>query len=177
VIAGLAAIRLVVTDVDGVLTSGLVALDAAGGRMGFFSVRDGMGVTLGLHAGLEFAVVSGARSPALRARAAELGLRHVHEGVADKGACVVALQRELGCDRTATLYVGDDVNDLSAFRAAGVAVAVADAAPEVRAAADWVTRSPGGAGALREVVDAVLRAHGTWERTVGALFGPPPAKE
>jgi 3-deoxy-D-manno-octulosonate 8-phosphate phosphatase (KDO 8-P phosphatase) len=172
VIAALTGVRLVVTDVDGVLTTGVVPFDAAGGRMGFFSARDGMGVTLALHAGLHVAIVTGARSAALRTRAAELGVRHVHEGAADKGAAVRALQHALGCPRAATLYVGDDVNDLPAFAAAGVRVAVADAALEVRAAADWVTVAAGGHGALREIVDAVLRAQGAWERVVGELFGP-----
>jgi YrbI family 3-deoxy-D-manno-octulosonate 8-phosphate phosphatase len=172
VTAALAGVRLLVTDVDGVLTTGVVPYDASGGRMGFFSARDGMGVTLALRAGLEFGIVSGARSTALRTRAAELGVRHVRDGAADKGAAVAALQRELGCRRDATLYVGDDLNDLPAFAVAGVRVAVADAAVEVRAAADWVTRAAGGRGALREIVDAVLRAQGAWERVVTELFGP-----
>jgi 3-deoxy-D-manno-octulosonate 8-phosphate phosphatase (KDO 8-P phosphatase) len=165
-------IRLIASDVDGVLTSGIVPFDAEGGRMGFFSARDGMAVTLCLQAGIEFAIVSGARSQALVARARELGVRHLYEGVRDKGACLTALQAELGIARDATLFIGDDVNDLSAFAAAGIGVAVADAALEVRAGAGWVTRAGGGAGAVREVVDAVLRARGVWDRVVEELFGP-----
>jgi YrbI family 3-deoxy-D-manno-octulosonate 8-phosphate phosphatase len=171
--AALERIRLVACDVDGVLTQGVVPYDALGARMGFFSARDGMAVTLCLHAGIAFAIVSGARSAALRTRAAELGVQHVHEGVRDKGACVAALQEQLGIPAAASLYIGDDVNDLGAFARVGMAVAVADAALEVRAAAHWVTRAAGGQGAVREVVDALLHARGAWTRVVGELFGLP----
>ena len=139
--------------------------------MGFFSARDGLGVTLARHAGLEIAVLSGATSGALRGRAAELGIRFVREGERDKAAGVAALLRSTGCERAACLYLGDDLNDLPAFRAAGVAVAVADAVPELRARADWVTRAAGGQGALREVIDAVLQAQGVRQRAVDELFG------
>lgn len=171
-IAGLAAVRLVITDVDGVLTSGVIPMDGEGRRMAFFSARDGMGATLALQAGLQVAILSGAQSAALRARAADLGIRWVREGESDKGAGVRALCEAAGCSPPQCLYLGDDLNDIPAFRAAGIAVAVADAVPELRALAHWVTQAPGGAGAFREVVDTVLRAQGTWERAVTDLFGP-----
>jgi len=171
-IAGLRAVRLVITDVDGVLTSGLIPMDAAGRRMGFFSARDGMGATLAHQAGLHVAILSGARSEALRARAEDLGIRWVREGETDKAAGVRALCAAVGCEPQASLYLGDDLNDIPAFRAAGIAVAVADAVPELRALAHWVTQAGGGAGAFREVVDALLHAQGTWERVVGELYGP-----
>lgn len=169
--ASLAGIRLLVSDVDGVLTRGTIALDSEGRRLVFFAARDGMGVTLALAAGLEVAIVSGADSPALRARAADLGIRHLSTGVGDKGAALVELSRRTRVGAAELLYLGDDLNDLPAFRAAGVRVAVADAVPELRARADWVTRARGGEGAFREVVDAVLRAQGRHAATVAALFG------
>lgn len=171
-IAGLEAVRLLISDVDGVLTSGVIPLDAAGGRMGFFSARDGMGVTLAQQAGLQVALLSGARSAAVQARARDLGIRWVREGESDKGAGVRSLCEAAGAALHECLYLGDDLNDLPAFRAAGIAVAVADAVPELRARAHWVTRAAGGGGAFREVVDAVLHAQGTWERAVAELFGP-----
>jgi 3-deoxy-D-manno-octulosonate 8-phosphate phosphatase (KDO 8-P phosphatase) len=164
-------IRLLASDVDGVLTRGTIALDAAGNRLVLFSARDGMGVTLALRAGLEVALVSGADAPALRARAAELGIRHLCVGVADKGAAMRALCAATGLAAAQTLFVGDDLNDLPAFRAAGVRVAVADAVPELQAQADWVTSKSGGMGAFREIVDAVLRAQGRYATVVEALFG------
>jgi 3-deoxy-D-manno-octulosonate 8-phosphate phosphatase (KDO 8-P phosphatase) len=169
----LRSIRLLVSDADGVLTDGTVALDADGRRLGLFSVRDGMGVTLARHAGLEVAVVSGAVFPALRARAAELGIRHLYDGVARKDETVRALLQRLGLRREEALMIGDDLNDLPAFREVGVAVAVADAAAEVRRAAACVTLQPGGHGAVREVVEWVLRAQGRWERVLHELFGVP----
>jgi 3-deoxy-D-manno-octulosonate 8-phosphate phosphatase (KDO 8-P phosphatase) len=167
----LTGIRLLASDVDGVLTPGTIALDAEGRRLGLFSARDGMGVTLALQAGLEVALVSGADAPAVRARAAELGIRHVRAGVGDKGQALRQLCSELGVPSSAALFVGDDLNDLPAFRAVGVRVAVADAVPEVRGRADWVTAARGGAGAFREIVETVLRAQGLYARTVAALFG------
>ena len=174
--ADLRGIRLLVSDADGVLTNGTVALDAEGRRVGLFSVRDGMGVQLALHAGLEVAIVSGAVSPALRARAAELRIRHLRDGVQHKDRAVRDLLREMGLEREQALMIGDDLNDLPAFRAVGVAVAVADAVPDVRRRAHFVTRRPGGAGALREVVELVLRAQGRWDPLLQDLFGvSPPA--
>jgi YrbI family 3-deoxy-D-manno-octulosonate 8-phosphate phosphatase len=164
-------IRLLASDVDGVLTPGMIALDAEGRRLAFFSARDGMGVTLALRAGLEVALVSGADAPALRARAAELGIRHLYVGVTDKGAALRELYAATGLGPEQTLFVGDDLNDLPAFRAVGVRVAVADAVPELRAQADWVTEKGGGAGAFREVVDSVLRAQGRYAAIVTSLFG------
>jgi 3-deoxy-D-manno-octulosonate 8-phosphate phosphatase (KDO 8-P phosphatase) len=98
-----------------------------------------------------------------RLRAEELGVARVLQCARDKRRALGALAGELGLARDEVLYVGDDLNDLPAFEAAGLCVAVADAAPEVRARADWVTAAPGGRGAVREVIEGVLRAQGRWE--------------
>jgi 3-deoxy-D-manno-octulosonate 8-phosphate phosphatase (KDO 8-P phosphatase) len=169
----LRAVRLLASDVDGVWTRGDIVMDAEGRRLAVFSVRDGMGVTLAQRAGLEIALISGAASAAVRARAAAVGVVHVQESVTDKGAALRALCTALRLEREAVLYVGDDLNDLPAFHVAGVRVAVADAVPELRAAADWVTDRPGGAGAFREIVEAVLRARGEWERAVAGWCDVP----
>jgi 3-deoxy-D-manno-octulosonate 8-phosphate phosphatase (KDO 8-P phosphatase) len=171
--ADLRPVRLLCCDVDGVLTRGNIPLDAEGRRGAEFSVRDGMGATLGLAGGLDIALVSGATSTAVRARAVELRIRHVLDGVADKGVAVRELLARLGTPRQAALFMGDDLNDLAGFAAVGVRVAVADAVPELRARADWVTERRGGEGALREVVEGVLRAQGRWEQLVSELFETP----
>lgn len=171
----LGRIQLVLSDVDGVLTNGLVILDDAGRRLGTFSVRDGLAVDLARAAGLQVGLVTGAASGAVRARAAELGIRLLRDGVGDKAEAVRELLREAAVEPVAALFLGDDLNDLAAFGAVGVSVAVADAVPEVRARAEWVTRAAGGQGALREVVEAVLRARGDWERALGRFGAAPGA--
>jgi 3-deoxy-D-manno-octulosonate 8-phosphate phosphatase (KDO 8-P phosphatase) len=173
--ADLCRIRLLVCDADGVLTDGTVGLDAEGRRFAMYSVRDGMGVYVALRAGLEVAVLSGAASPALRARVAELGIRHLYEGVSHKDRAVRELLQATGTRREEALMIGDDLNDLPAFREVGLAVAVADAADEVRRAAAHITERGGGRGAVREVVELVLRAQGRWESVLRQLFGAAPA--
>ncbi|ROR29762.1 KdsC family phosphatase [Inmirania thermothiophila] len=155
-----AGIRLLVLDVDGVLTDGRLYVDEAGRETKAFHVRDGHGIKLAHRAGIAVALVSGRRSGAVDARAAELGIGHVCAGVEDKAAALARLCRETGIDAAAAACVGDDVVDLPMMAAAGLAVAVADAHPAVLARAHWVTSRPGGAGAVREVCDLLLAARG-----------------
>lgn len=157
-------VRLVASDVDGVLTRGGITwgVDAQGGLLELrtFHSRDGLAVGLARAAGLQVAWISGRRSAAVESRAAELRVPHLLQAVHDKEAALRALAAELALDPAGVLYLGDDLNDLPAWDAAGVRVAVADAAPLFRARADWVTTAPGGTGAFREVVDRVLDAQG-----------------
>lgn len=153
-----AGVRLLLTDVDGTLTDGYlyyVGEEMVGVR---FSVRDGLGLVLARRAGIAVGVVSMRGAPAARHRASDLSLDEVHLGVDDKAAVLREIQARRGVSVEATCYVGDDLNDLPAFRASGFPVAVADAAEEVRRAAFFVTGRPGGRGAVREVVDLLLAA-------------------
>ena len=151
-------IRLLVLDVDGVLTDGRLYLSAAGEELKVFHVRDGSGLVAVRRAGIEVAIVSGRDSPAVTRRAAELGIRHVRQGVIDKGAELERLLAELGMDAAETACVGDDTPDLPMLRRTGLAIGVADAHPALLEAAHWTTRSPGGRGAVREVCDLLLSA-------------------
>jgi len=151
-------IRLLVLDVDGVLTDGRLFLSAAGEELKVFHVRDGSGLVAVRRAGIEVAIVSGRDSPAVTRRAAELGIRHVRQGVADKGQELDRLLAELGVDAAETACVGDDTPDLPMLRRAGLAIGVSDAHPALLEAAHWITRSPGGRGAVREVCDLLLSA-------------------
>jgi 3-deoxy-D-manno-octulosonate 8-phosphate phosphatase (KDO 8-P phosphatase) len=157
-------IGLVLLDVDGVLTDGRFLLLADGNDARAFHTRDGHGIRMGQRAGLEFGILSGRRSRAVDLRAQELGLAEVLQGVGDKGVAYRELLARRGLDDARVCYVGDDVVDLPVLRRAGLAIAPADAAPEARAAAHWVTRLPGGHGAVRETVELLLRAQGLWER-------------
>jgi 3-deoxy-D-manno-octulosonate 8-phosphate phosphatase (KDO 8-P phosphatase) len=151
-------IRLLVLDVDGVLTDGRLYLSAAGEELKVFHVRDGSGLVAVQRAGITVAIISGRDSAAVTRRAAELGIRHVRQGVGDKGAALDRLLDELGISAAATACVGDDTPDVPMLRRAGLAIGVADAHPALLAAAHWVTPSNGGQGAVREACDLLLSA-------------------
>ena len=153
-------IRLLVLDVDGVLTDGRLYLSAAGEELKVFHVRDGSGLVAAQRAGIAVAIISGRDSAAVTRRAAELGIRHVRQGVSDKGAELDRLLAELGVAAEHAACVGDDTPDLPMLRRAGLAVAVADAHPALREAAHWTTPSNGGLGAVRDVCDLLLSTRG-----------------
>jgi YrbI family 3-deoxy-D-manno-octulosonate 8-phosphate phosphatase len=159
-------VELLVVDVDGVLTGGGIVYGAAGGEANLevkaFHVRDGSGLKLWHRAGLRSAIVTGRSSPVVEVRAAELGVARVLQGAADKLAGLTAVAAEMNLAPIAICYVGDDLPDVPAMRQAGLAVAVADACALARAAAHHVTRAPGGRGAVREVIELVLRCQGKW---------------
>lgn len=163
-------LRLLAMDVDGVLTDGritwAVSSDGTLTESKSFDVKDGLGISLALAAGLEVAWITGRKSPLVARRAEELRVTHLCQGARDKRAVLASLTERLGMRQEQVLYIGDDLNDLPAFAAAGVKVAVADAVPEVQDAADWVTTAAGGHGAVREVIDAVLSAQGVREAAV-----------
>jgi 3-deoxy-D-manno-octulosonate 8-phosphate phosphatase (KDO 8-P phosphatase) len=158
-----AAVRLLVLDVDGVLTDGRLHYGADGEALKVFDVRDGLGVKLLREAGIEVAILSARSSPIVDRRARELGISRVVQAAADKGAAFAALAQSLQVAPAQCGYVGDDWPDLPALAQAGFAATVADAAPEVRRAAHWVAASPGGRGAVREVAEFLLRAQGRFE--------------
>jgi len=160
------AIELVLSDVDGVLTDGRVVLDDRGIETKRFHVRDGMGIRLWQEAGYRFGLVTSRSSEVVKRRAAELGIAIVCLGVGDKRAAVQEILDELGLAPRQTCYLGDDLPDLPVIRAVGLGVAVADAAAEVRRAADYVTAAEGGAGAVRQTIEMILKTHRRWEEVI-----------
>jgi 3-deoxy-D-manno-octulosonate 8-phosphate phosphatase (KDO 8-P phosphatase) len=163
-----AAIRLLVLDVDGVLTDGRITYTAEGLELKSFHVRDGSGIKYWRRVGGQVVIVSGRVSRAVDVRAAELGIATVMQGVADKSAALTRILAGTGTTAAAVCAVADDLPDLPLLRACGLAVAVADACPEARAAAHYVTQPPGGRGAVREVIELLIRAQGRWNEVVGA---------
>ncbi len=155
-------VRLVALDVDGVLTDGRLYVSANGVELVTFDVKDGLAIARAVRAGLHVAFITGRESAAVARRAAELGVQHCWQAVADKRAALTKLAAELCVAREEIVFLGDDVNDLPAFAAAGLRVAVADAVEEVRARADYVTSAPGGRGAAREVIELIMKAQGCW---------------
>jgi len=165
--ARLKRIKLFLCDVDGVMTDGAVFIGGAR-EIKRFHIRDGLGLIFLRRAGLQVGWVSARPSPVTEARAAELGIDFlVQQGdrIGKTGA-VEKLLRRTGLNWDAVCFVGDDVVDLGPLRRAGFAVAVADARPEVKTAADYVTRAPGGHGAIREVAEMILRAQGKWDSII-----------
>jgi 3-deoxy-D-manno-octulosonate 8-phosphate phosphatase (KDO 8-P phosphatase) len=154
----LSEIRLLVLDVDGVLTDGRLRYGPQGESEKLFHVRDGYGIKTVLAAGIAVAVISGRNSQAVARRCEELGIRHVRQGIEDKASALQELFATLGIHARQCACVGDDEPDVPLMRQAGFAVAVADAHPTATAIAHRRTRLPGGAGAVREVCDWLLAA-------------------
>ena len=163
-------IRLVLLDSDGVLTDGRIIVTSDGAEARSFDVRDGFGIRLGQGAGLAFGVISGRESRALTARAQELGFDEVHQGVHDKLGLVKEILERRGLEPADLCFVGDDLIDIQAMRYCGLAISPADAVGEVRDVAHHVTERPGGRGAVREVVDLLLRAGGSWDEVTARYF-------
>ena len=151
-------LALLILDVDGVLTDGGLWFGARGEVLKRFHVRDGHGIKLLQAAGIQIAFVSGRRSPAVAARARELGVRLVMQGVADKSRALDQLLRRLSLSDTQVACVGDDTPDIPLFGRVALAIAVSDAHPLTARAAHCRTALPGGHGAVREVVDWILAA-------------------
>ncbi len=155
--------RLLVLDVDGVLTDGRLYYDGNGGETKSFHVRDGYGLKALQRTGIQIAVISGRRSKAVETRMAELDIELVFLGIQDKLKVFRSLVKKLGITVKNTACVGDDVPDLEILREAGLSVAVADAHPEVIANTDWQTENKGGHGAVREVCDLLIAARARQE--------------
>jgi 3-deoxy-D-manno-octulosonate 8-phosphate phosphatase (KDO 8-P phosphatase) len=154
----LAKIQLLVLDVDGVLTDGRLYFSVHGETLKAFHVRDGHGIKLLMAAGVAVAAVSGRRSGALAVRMRELKVPHVVQACSDKVAALRRLAKQLNIDPLNCACLVDDTPDLPLMSAVGMAGAVADAHPVVLSAAHWIAKARGGAGAVRELCDAVLRA-------------------
>ena len=151
-------IRLLVLDVDGVLTDGRLIFSARGEEQKVFHVRDGAGIVQLLRAGLQIAVISGRQSKAVDKRMTELGVTWVRQGISDKLAALRELLDILALGPQAVASVGDDTPDLPIFQVARLAIAVADAHPSVKSQAHFITQANGGQGAVREVCDLILES-------------------
>lgn len=167
-----AAVRLLILDVDGVLTDGRLHFGADGEALKVFDVRDGHGIKLLREAGIAVAILSARSSAIVERRARELGIERVVQGAADKGAAFAALAQACGVAAAHCAYVGDDWPDLAVLTRVGFAATVADAAPEVRRAAHWTAAAGGGRGAVRELAEFILRAQGRFDELLRRHGGP-----
>ena len=163
-------IKLLLFDVDGVLTDGTIIVHADGSESKHFNIRDGAGMVWAQRAGLTIGLLSARTADATTMRAAQLGITIVSQGGADKLAGYEKILAAQGLSDAQVGYMGDDLQDLPVLRRAGFSAAPADAAPEVRAAVQWVSASGGGRGAARECIEHVLRAQGNWRAAVSGFF-------
>jgi 3-deoxy-D-manno-octulosonate 8-phosphate phosphatase (KDO 8-P phosphatase) len=165
-----ADIRLVLLDVDGVLTDGRLLQFSDGTEGRAFHVRDGYGIKMGQRLGLRFGILSGRASKVVEARARELGIDEAHVGVLEKEARYEEILKRLDLRDEEVCYMGDDLVDVPVLRRVGLGVAPAGASEEATQAARWVTERAGGEGAVRELVTLILKAQGKWEGISGAYF-------
>lgn len=170
--AGKAArVTLLLLDVDGVLTDGGIVYDDAGREIKRFHVRDGHGIKMLQRAGVAVGIITGRTSGVVAVRAKELGISLVRQGAVDKEAAWREILALRGCSPEATAYVGDDIVDLPLMKSVGFAAAPADAESYVLEAADFVSSRAGGQGAVREIVEFILRSGGRWDAATSRYFG------
>ncbi len=163
-------IKLLGLDVDGVMTDGRLYYHDDGTESKTFDVRDGHGIKMLQHAGIETFLISGRECPMVRKRAADLGITEITQGVRDKVPVLERLLSEKGVKAEQVAFMGDDVVDLPVMRRVGFAVAVADSSEFLFDTAHYVTLAPGGRGAVREVVELVLGVQGLWEKEAKIYF-------
>ncbi len=159
-----ARLKLLVMDVDGVLTDGRIYLDEDGREIKAFDTKDGAGVKYWQRVGHTAAIITGRGSPTVQRRAEELGIEIVHLNAKIKLPAFQSVLAQTGATAEETVVIGDDLTDLPLLRACGFAAAPADAVADVREAAEYVAAAGGGRGCVREVVEHVLKAAGTWGR-------------
>jgi len=163
-----ARIKLLLFDVDGVLTDGTVTLHGDGAESKRFHIRDGIAMVWAQRTGIKVGFLSARNSAATSQRAAQLGITLVHQGVMSKIDTYDEIVSDMVLDDEEVAYMGDDVVDLAVLGRVGLSTAPADAVEEVRSRVDWVSRVGGGAGAARELIEVILRAQGLWESIVAS---------
>jgi 3-deoxy-D-manno-octulosonate 8-phosphate phosphatase (KDO 8-P phosphatase) len=156
-------VKLVLFDVDGVLTDGKVTVHSDGSESKTFNIRDGLAIVWAMRSGLTVGFLSARMSPSTLHRAAQLGVTLVHQGVASKLETYQQIVGDVCDDDGDVAYMGDDVVDLAVLQRAGLSAAPADAAPDVRKRVHWVSASNGGDGAVRELIELILKAQGRWD--------------
>ncbi len=156
-------IKLLILDIDGVMTDGSIILDNEDNEFKAFHVRDGHGIKMLVGAGVQVAIISGRQSKVVERRARELGITEVYQRCHAKTVAFDHIAQKYGLSDREVAYVGDDIVDIPILNRAGLSIAVGDATEETKKSADMITRNFGGRGAVREVTDFLLRAKGLWE--------------
>ena len=161
------SIRMILSDVDGVLTDGSITYNNQGIESKSFHVRDGMGIKLWQRAGHFFGIITARTSHIVKMRMAEIGVELVRQGIDEKLAAAESIVKQKGMTFEEVCYIGDDLTDLRLINSVGLGVSVADAAEDVCRAANVVTTLPGGKGAVRELIETILKYQKRWEELLG----------
>ncbi len=156
-------IELILSDVDGVLSDGGIIFNNQGIEMKKFHIRDGLGIKLWQRAGYQFGILTARTSQIVKLRAAELGINIVRQGFEDKLPAAIQIIEQLKLQPSQVCYIGDDLTDIAVIRHVGLGAAVSNAVEEVRQVADYLTPSAGGMGAVRELIEMLLKEKGRWQ--------------
>lgn len=167
-IAKIKKVKVLLLDVDGVLTDGRIIYDSRGGDLKLFDVHDGMGVHLLKKAGIPTVLVTAKGSRAIAPRARDMGVAEVFADVSPKTRVLALIRKKYGAREEELCFAGDDLVDVCIMKQVGLAVAVANGCAEVKRVADMVTRKSGGRGAVRELAELILKTQGTWKKAVSA---------
>ena len=162
-------IKLVILDVDGVMTDGRIVIDDNGVETRNFDIKDGMGVVVLMMSGVEVAIITSKKSGAVRHRAEELKIKRFYEGIRKKTEPYEEMLKEMGITDAQVAYVGDDLVDLSMMKRVGLPIAVGDAVEDVKKHAAYVTEARGGYGAVREVAEMILKAQDKWDKILSKI--------
>lgn len=163
-------IKLLILDVDGVLTDGKIIYDENGHETKHFNVKDGLGIKLAQQSGVEVAVISGRNSKVTELRCVELGIKRYFTGIKDKTECFEKIKSETGVKDWETAFIGDDLNDLKLLKRVGFSATLADSFDYIKSETDYVTKQAGGDGAVREFIEQILKKNGTWENILNSFL-------
>ena len=162
-------IKLVILDVDGVMTDGRIVIDDNGVESRNFDIKDGMGVVVLMMSGVEVAIITSKKSGAVRHRAEEVKIKRFQEGIKKKTEPYEEMLKEMGITDAEVAYVGDDLVDLSMMKRVGLPIAVGDAVDDVKQHAAYVTKARGGYGAVREVAEMILKSQDKWDKILSKI--------
>lgn len=169
-IAKVKSIKLLILDVDGVLTDGRIYLNDNGTQQLAFHIQDGLGIKLLQKTGVKVAIITGRQTQVVALRAETLGIKYIYQGNVDKRAAYDDLRSLLGLGHAEIAYMGDDLPDLPLLQQVGLPIAVANARPIIKIHAAWQTQNHGGQGAVREACELIMQTQGTWEKTIHEFY-------
>lgn len=163
-------IKLLLLDVDGVLTDGSIILGESNQEIKIFNIKDGMGIKLAQASGIEVGIITGRTSEAVKRRAEELDIKILYQGQPDKLKAHDQIKANCGLTDDQIAYIGDDLNDIKLLQKVGLSFTVHDACDEVKTEVDYVTKRPGGKGAIREAIELILKRQGKWEALIQKYY-------